>query len=146
MITIDVSKLPHLDARQKALAAQVEVDKIEEEKDDDAALQALIAKKGAERSRLYAEMNAAMDEIDKQIAALEAPYDARIAAVATDDLDFRQDWDADCRRRLCVLSGLPILEDEEVVEDTDNTGGLIIRALLPFPVEVEDAEAEKVPA
>lgn len=140
MTTIDVSKVPHLEARRKALAAQVESDRISADRDADPAIKALTEKRRAEHDRLYGEMNAALKMIDDEIAELEAPYDARMDALESDgEIEFRRDWDCDCRLKICVLSGLPIIEDEEVVEDCDVTGGLIIRALLPFPAEVESA-------
>jgi len=145
MITIDVSKLPHLEARQKALRDQAEVDRIEEEKENDPQLKELMARRSAARTRLYEEARAreleVLTPLDEQVDALSKPYSERMDAIKKGEVEFRINWDDDCRLQLCELSGLPIVEDEAVVEDSDATGGLIIRALLPFPAEQSDEEA-----
>ena len=147
MITIDVSNLPKLEERRRALAEQQKMERIIEERD--AVLEPLLEKRDAARRRLYAEMEAALRPFDDEIAAAEKPFHDQLASIEEDKDLFRRDWDFDCSLKLCALSGLPILQDEEVIEDAEVTGGLIIRALLPFPADATEATedpTDRVPA
>lgn len=146
MITIDVSNLPKLEERRRALAEQQKMERIIEERD--AVLEPLLEKRDAALRRLYAEMEAALRPFDDEIAAAEKPFTDQMSSIEDEDL-FRRDWDFDCRLKLCELSGLPILQDEEVIDDAEVTGGLIIRALLPFPADATEATedpTDRVPA
>lgn len=128
-ITIDVSKLPQLKERRQALVNQAEVARIQDEKT--AATADLEAKHRVECDRLFEEKKAREKEVlgplREQLKAIEAPFDERISAIC-DDWSFL--FDDDGELELCALSGLPILDGEEVFEE-EFTGEKIIRALLP---------------
>ncbi len=146
-IAIDVSKLPMLAERQKALEDQLLIEKIQEE--EEAAVSALEAKYNAERRRIHGEYQKQLDEVlnplSVELEKIRAPFNDRITKLSGSE-GFRINYDYDCRLVLCALSGLPILEEEAVLED-DKTGGQIIRALLPFPIEpVFDDATDEVPA
>lgn len=146
-IAIDVSKLPMLAERQKALENQFLIQKIQEE--EEAAVSALEEKYNAERRRIHGEYQKQLDEVLSPLSAelekIRAPFNERIAKLSGLE-EFRIDYDYDCRLVLCAISGLPILEEEAVLED-EKTGGLIIRALLPFPAKPEFEDAtDEVPA
>ena len=79
-----------------------------------------------------------MDETDRE-------FEDKIEAIdrQMDELQVPQvpEYDDDGCVRICALTGLPIFETDDVIKD-EETGDLILRAVLPFPepeVEQEDA-------
>lgn len=92
------------------------------------------AKFDALDAKLNAHLFAARAEFDAAHAAERDAVDAAWQAYKDHPLEFSDE-------RLCALSGLPILDDDETLEDTE-TGDEVLRVLVIPPRPSEDADVE----
>jgi len=116
-ITIDLSRVPNLDARREA--------------------EALMLAYSAAGTAVYVAERAACDA-SPEVQAAKAAHDAADTAYGDHELTVQHDYHSADGVRRCVLSGLPIVCGDDVIEDKA-TGGLFLRCLVLPPVPVDDA-------
>lgn len=126
-IAADIEKGKTLMAAREMACEPVEVDKCE-------AFRKLREKHEAERNELE-------DLFDAKLAAAEAPHREALDAWLEYDYGAPVRTDDDFEPIICAASGLPVFEDDQVIEDAD-TGEFYLRAALGLPpLETPDEDA-----
>lgn len=146
-MTIDLSKIPHLEERRKIMALREQRDEIESEQND-ASAEARAAL-NAEQSRIWArhreEEKTLLTPLRKAVENLEEPFNGRLEVIDAEieaicePLESAPDYHDDyCGIHMCALTELILLDGDEVITD-EETGERILRAALPFPDQAEAA-------
>ena len=149
-MTTDEKRLrpvPNEDLRRRYMAIEAVADERDKER-------------MAKRHAIFAEINAATDQLRErhkaEIAAAEQPFQAQLTELSFCDrftADEQREVDAieeqlgDVRwindyeqMAICDLTGVPLFDSDDVIEDSDGT--MILRAVLPFPAAADAAESE----
>ncbi|HMN37568.1 MAG TPA: hypothetical protein PKD49_07650 [Hyphomicrobium sp.] len=155
MTTIDTSKIDRMDVRREVIALDEKRKKLEaaakaESKAEDAACDEEIAREEAtwnrERDELWRAHKARCDAIriarGVPIRSAEDALAEHDSAVAYRDV---YDFDNDDQAVRCVLTGLPILDGDETIEDSEGRKALA-RAIVGWPLfesQETDDDAEE---
>jgi seryl-tRNA synthetase len=144
MTTLDLSKVPHLELRRK-LGALIE----EQAKLSDAEWEAtkpLREEYEAMRDKLMAEVKKQLAPLRRRIDEIHAQFgkkmdaiDEQIEALNAPEPMLNEDMDTIL---FCDLTGLLILEGDEIIKDED-TGEVILRCVLPWPEDKKNGHASK---
>lgn len=144
----DDARTPIVDAQEKIIADANAI--IAEARGKIGEANTALYRARDDAGRLYDEAAA---PIDAEESAALAPFEEKIAAfdkALFDELGGQSHpWElseGDDYIARCVLTGLPLRDDDETLEDDIETGGKFLRAAVPFPVEEPSEEAKALAA
>lgn len=146
MTTLDLSRVPFLEVRQKLdelLKKQEQLYDQKWEATTEARREYL-----KERERLMSEIDEKLEPLRKKVEEIEKTFDEEaekiseaIAALGAPEPMYNEDYDTILH---CDLTGLLLLECDDVIKD-ENSGNVILRWVLPWPSEEKAKESERVP-
>lgn len=150
-LTIDLTRIPHLAERRRIAELWTAYERVQAEQHAAAKpywdkRRALDEAVEARVQAIHAEHKAEYDSIDAEMQAAKAPFGEKSAVVWDQIEAFGEPgggvlwWDDYSEFERCLLTGLPILSDDEVLETED--GDRILAVLVEKDVDSVEALGE----